>query len=96
MTVTDKSPKTTAPDTSRISPKLIKNVAVELEAYLGNVKMTVADLTDLRTGTVITLDAALNDPIELRLNGIAVARGELVTVDEKFAVRLSEIVQWPD
>ncbi|MBL7358791.1 FliM/FliN family flagellar motor switch protein, partial [Escherichia coli] len=43
-----------------------------------------------------TLDAQLNTPVELRLNGVAVARGELVAVGEKFGVRLTEIAQWPD
>lgn len=80
----------------RVSPALIRNVTVDLEAYLGGVEMTIADLTALRAGAVVALDAALNAPLELRLNGVAVARGDLVSVDEKFGVRLTEIVRWPD
>ena len=44
----------------------------------------------------VALDAQLNSAVELTLNGVAVARGELVAVGEKFGVRLTEIVQWPD
>lgn len=84
------------PDATRISSKLIDNVAVQLEAFLGSAPMTVADLTTLSAGSVVALDAQLNMPVELRLNGLAVARGELVAVGEKFGVRLTEITQWPD
>lgn len=83
-------------DGARISSKLIDNVGVELEAFLGAAPMTVATLTGLAKGAVVSLDAQLNAQVELRLNGIAVARGELVAVGEKFGVRLTEIAQWPD
>ncbi|WP_448661550.1 FliM/FliN family flagellar motor switch protein [Sphingomonas sp. CJ20] len=89
----------TTPDrraTARVSSKLIENVGVELEAFLGAASMTVADLTGLAAGSVVALDAQLNVAVDLRLNGVAVARGELVAVGDKFGVRLSEIVQWPD
>ena len=81
---------------ARVSSKLIENLGVELEAFLGAAPMTVAELTALSPGAVVALDAQLNTPVELRLNGAAVARGELVAVGEKFGVRLTEITQWPD
>lgn len=97
MTDTTKTPSTDPrPDTMRVSSRLIDNVAVELEAFLGTAPMTVAELTSLTPQAVVTLDAPLNLPVELRLNGLAVARGELVAVGDKFGVRLSEITQWPD
>jgi len=80
----------------RVSSKLIENVGVELHAFLGGTRMTVAELTALAPGAVVALDVPLNAAVELRLNGVAVARGELVAVGEKFGVRLTEIVQWPD
>jgi len=77
-----------------IDPGLIRTVSVELEAILGAARMTVGELTALRTGEVVALAAPLNQPIALRLNGVAVALGELVSVDERFGVRLTEIVPW--
>lgn len=77
----------------RIDPKVIDAVGVTLEAYLGEARMTVADLTALKDDSVVPLDAALNQAVELRLNGIAVARGELVAVGDSFAVRLTEIAK---
>ena len=77
----------------KINPKLIETVSVTLEAYLGEARMTVAELTALKDSSVVPLDAALNQAVELRLNGVAVARGELVAVGDSFAVRLSEIAK---
>jgi flagellar motor switch protein FliN/FliY len=98
MPVTE--PKTTAaaPTKSdsaldKINPKLIETVSVTLEAYLGEARMTVADLTALKDDSIVPLDAALNQAVELRLNGVAVARGELVAVGDSFAVRLTEIAR---
>lgn len=81
------------PDLGRIDAKLIDNVAVTLEAYLGDARMTVADLTALKQDAVVPLDAALNRAVELRLNGVSVARGELVAVGDKFGVRLVEMAK---
>jgi flagellar motor switch protein FliN/FliY len=51
----------------------------------------VAELAALRDGAVVPLDAPLSQAVELRLNGVAVAKGELVSVGDRFAVRLLEI-----
>jgi flagellar motor switch protein FliN/FliY len=93
---TSKTPASPAPAKAdsapgKINPKLIETVSVTLEAYLGEARMTVADLTALKDNSVVPLDAALNQAVELRLNGVAVARGELVAVGDSFAVRLTEI-----
>ena len=99
--MTEPASKTNAPsapakaDTQlgNINPKLIETVSVTLEAYLGEARMTVAELTALKDNSVVPLDAALNQAVELRLNGVAVARGELVAVGDSFAVRLTEIAK---
>lgn len=80
-----------SPSPDRINSKLIDSVEVVLEAFLGSAHMTIGQLTAMKQGAVVELDAALNAPVELRLNGVAVARGELVAVGENFAVRLTEI-----
>jgi flagellar motor switch protein FliN/FliY len=75
----------------KINPELIDAVEVSLDGFLGSARMTVGELSALEKGGVITLDATLNTAVELRLNGVAVARGELVAVGDNFAVRLTEI-----
>lgn len=74
-----------------LAARMIDDVEVELEAFVGNTRMTVSALQALAADSVITLDAPLNRAVELRLNGIVVAHGELVAVGDRFAVRLTEV-----
>lgn len=67
---------------------LVSNVDVAVETYLGGATMTVGELNALQPGGVIALDAALNQLVELRLNGVTIAHGELVAVGDKFGVRI--------
>ena len=85
-----------AAEEPRVSARLIESVEVQIEAFLGSARMTVAELTALAPDAVVELDAQLNAPVELRLNGVAIGHGELVAVGEKFAVRLTGIAKWPD
>jgi len=93
--MTDQSPNPITPDepVSRINRQLIDNVGVTLEAFLGEVRLTVAELGALAEGAVVPLQASLSEAVELRLNGVAVARGELVAVGDKFGVRLIELAR---
>lgn len=86
-----RSPKPRGEEAAGINRKLIDNVAVSLEAFLGEARMTVAELAALDKDSVVPLGATLNQAVELRLNGVAVARGELVAVGDNFGVRLTEI-----
>jgi flagellar motor switch protein FliN/FliY len=80
----------------RVSAKIIENVGIQLEAVLGSARLTVAELTALKSGDAVTLDAALNEAVTLRLGDASVARGELVAVGDRFGVRLTEIIEWPE
>lgn len=77
-----------AAEATRINPKLVDHVDVTLEAFVGDARMTVAQLMALRRDAVVPLEGGLARPVELRLNGITVATGELVAVDDKLGVRL--------
>ncbi|WP_341209497.1 FliM/FliN family flagellar motor switch protein [uncultured Sphingomonas sp.] len=74
-----------------LAARMIDHVEVELEAFVGAARMTVAELAALAPEAVVALEAPLNRAVELRLNGAAVARGELVAVGDRFGVRLTEI-----
>ncbi len=74
-----------------LDSSIFKEVQVDLKARLGEVKMTVEDLLALRPGSVVTLEAGLNDLVELRLNDSVVARGEIVAVGANFGLRIVEI-----
>jgi flagellar motor switch protein FliN len=80
-----------AKSTNGSGRSLIDAVGVTVETHLGSAKMTIAELNALAPGGVVTLDAALNSPVELRVNGVAIAAGELVAVGDKFAVRITNL-----
>jgi flagellar motor switch protein FliN/FliY len=80
-------------DRARIDQSIIAGVEVVLEARLGSARMTVAELMNLKAGDCVPLDAALNQDVELRLNGSTIARGELVTVGDNFGVRILDILK---
>lgn len=70
---------------------VFSGVSVKLDARLGSASMTVEQLLALRSGSVLTLEAQLNDLVELHLNGALVGRGEIVAVDDRFGVRIVDI-----
>lgn len=93
QTKTD-APKTQDADARpMLAARLIGEVEVSLEAYVGEAKVTVAELNAMTPGSSITLDAALNRAVDLKLNGVTVARGELVAVGDNFGVRLTEVAE---
>jgi flagellar motor switch protein FliN/FliY len=70
---------------------LVGHVPVTLMAQIGSVSITVEQLFKLRTGDVVTMDEALDAPVTLLLNGKAIARGELLAVDDQLGVRVTEL-----
>jgi len=75
----------------RLPESVVDNVDVTLETYLGGAVMRVGELKALETGGVVTLDSTLNSIVELRLNGLTVAHGELVAVGDRFGVRITSL-----
>ena len=71
---------------------LILDVPLEVSVELGRVRMPVRQLLALTAGSVIELAKLAGEPLDVLINGRAVARGEAVMVNEKFGVRLTEIV----
>ena len=78
-----------------IGGELLRGVRVSLDARLGQAAMTAEELMALKTGSVVTLQAALADQVELYLNENLVARGEIVAVGDKYGVRIVEIIPVP-
>src|SRR5688500_2284902 len=83
------------PESERISMGLLAGVRVALEARLGEASMTVEDLMALKSGAIVTLETGLADHVDLYLNEVLVARGEIVAVDGKFGVRVVELSSRP-
>ncbi|MDZ4298820.1 MAG: FliM/FliN family flagellar motor switch protein [Moraxellaceae bacterium] len=71
---------------------LVKHVLVELSVEVGTVEMSIDELFELKSGGLVKLQQQVNEPATLRLDGKAVARGNLVAVDDNFGVQLTEIL----
>ena len=71
---------------------LILDIPLAVTVELGRSKMLINDLLQLGQGSVIELTKLVGDPLEVLVNNKLVARGEVVVVNEKFGVRLTDIV----
>jgi flagellar motor switch protein FliN/FliY len=71
---------------------LLHDVEMGVTAELGRTRMTVRDLLALTPGAVVELDRAAGSPVDVLVNGTLIARGEVVVIDEEFAIRISEII----
>ena len=71
---------------------LILDIPLSVTVELGRSKMLINDLLQLGQGSVVELTKLVGDPLEVLVNDKLVARGEVVVVNEKFGVRLTDIV----
>jgi flagellar motor switch protein FliN/FliY len=71
---------------------LILEIPVQVSVELGRVKVTIKNLLQLAHGSVVELDTLAGDPLSVYVNGTLIAQGEVVVVNEKFGIRLTDIV----
>jgi flagellar motor switch protein FliN/FliY len=67
-------------------------VPVELAVEIGRTRMTIGDTLGLGPGSIITLNRMAGEPVDLLVNGRAIARGEVVVIDEEFGLRVTEVI----
>ncbi|GAA3863695.1 hypothetical protein GCM10022381_04560 [Leifsonia kafniensis] len=84
--------------TEPISGKLgrINNVEMTLTVEIGRTRMSVRDVLALEPGAVVELDRSAGAPADILLNGRLIAHGEVVVVDQDYAVRVTKIMDVPD
>ncbi len=73
----------------------IDTIPVRLAVEVGMASLTVARVFDLQPGAVIVLDRQVDEPLDIRVNGTLIARGEIVAVEGKYGVRVVELAE-PD
>lgn len=79
-------------ETSSRDIDFLLDIPLEVTAELGRTRMLIRDLLQLGQGSVIELDKIAGEPMEILVNNRLVARGEVVVVNEKFGVRLTDII----
>ncbi len=74
------------------SMDLLLDIPLEITAELGRTRMIINDLLQLGQGSVIELNKLAGEPLEILVNQKLIARGEVVVVNEKFGIRLTDII----
>jgi len=82
----------TASDESPQDLDLILDIPVALTVELGRTKIPIKQILQLAQGSVIELNALAGEPMDVLVNGCLIAQGEVVVVNEKFGIRLTDIV----
>lgn len=89
----DQLPRETESDGSQAKPlDFILDIPLEVTVQLGHTKMAINELLQLGQGSVIELTKLAGEPLEILVNNKLVARGEVVVINEKFGVRVTDIV----
>jgi len=71
---------------------LIMDIPVKLTVELGRTKMTIKELLRLAQGSVVSLDGLAGEPLDILINGYLIAQGEVVVVNDKYGVRITDII----
>ena len=70
----------------------VMDVPVQLTAEIGRTRITIKSLLQLSQGSVVELDGLAGQPLDVLINGYLIAQGEVVVVNEKYGIRLTDIV----
>lgn len=89
MTEASKAPR---PDGQRRELDFILDIPLDVSAELGRTRLLINELLQLGQGSVVELNKLAGEPLEVYVNGKLVARGEAVVINEKFGVRLTDII----
>ena len=71
---------------------LILDIPVQMTVELGRTKITIRNLLQLAQGSVVELDGLAGEPMDVLVNGCLIAQGEVVVVNDKFGIRLTDII----
>ncbi|MCQ3828357.1 flagellar motor switch protein FliN [Microbulbifer elongatus] len=72
--------------------EMVMDIPVKLSVELGRTRITIKQLLELAQGSVIELDGLAGEPMDILINGYLVAQGEVVVIEEKYGIRITEIV----
>ncbi|MBL8446179.1 MAG: flagellar motor switch protein FliN [Zoogloeaceae bacterium] len=71
---------------------MILDIPVQITVELGRTKLSIRNLLQLAHGSVVELDGLAGEPMDVLVNGTLIAQGEVVVVNEKFGIRLTDII----
>ena len=75
-----------------INLEVVLDVPVTLSMEVGRARIPIRNLLQLNQGSVVELDRAAGEPLDVYVNGTLIAHGEVVVVNEKFGIRLTDVI----
>lgn len=85
-------PNAAAPEREVSNMDLLMDIALRVTVELGRTRMTLHQVLELQNGSVVELDRLAGDPVDVFINDRLIAHGEVVVVDDKFGVRITELI----
>ena len=79
-------------DSGEVNLDLVLDIPVNVSLRVGSTEISIRDLVKLVEGSVIALDRDASEPMDVLVNGTLIAHGEIVVVDDRFGVRLTDVV----
>lgn len=86
------SPDLGLPPEAAKNLELVMDIPVQMTVELGRTRMPIRNLLQLAQGSVVELNELAGEPLDVFINGCLVAQGEVVVVNEKFGIRLTDII----
>jgi flagellar motor switch protein FliN/FliY len=80
------------PPQTRNDINMVLDIPVQLTVELGRTKLAIKNLLQLAQGSVVELDGMAGEPMDVLVNGCLIAQGEVVVVNEKFGIRLTDVI----
>lgn len=83
-----------APMASSSDPKLelVEDIPVEFSVEIGRAKLSIGQILRLSQGSVVELDVMAGEPLNVYVNGVLIAQGEVVVINDKFGIRLTDVL----
>ena len=75
-----------------VNLEVVLDIPVNISMEIGRTKISIRNLLQLNQGSVVELDRLAGEPMDVLVNGTLIARGEVVVVNEKFGIRLTDII----
>ena len=79
-------------ESAEVNLDLVLDIPVNVSLRVGSTEISIRDLVKLVEGSVIALDRDASEPMDVLVNGTLIAHGEIVVVDDRFGVRLTDVV----
>lgn len=77
---------------SDVNLEVVLDIPVNISMEIGRTKISIRNLLQLNQGSVVELDRLAGEPMDVLVNGTLIARGEVVVINEKFGIRLTDII----